>query len=95
MSKSKQADDAVFICERCNGTDDVTVVYINDEPKTYCSACQKEFFTKKNPVGRPSLGITKKVSLTLEEHEWYLLDQKAVDNRAKYLRDLVKKDLSQ
>lgn len=40
-------------------------------------------------VGRPAIGITKKVSLTLSEDNWEWLDQKAKGNRSKFLRDMV------
>lgn len=79
----------LFICERCNSTNEVAVVYINDEPKKYCNKCRLELFTKKKPVGRPSVGITRKISLTLPEEEWEWLDEKAKGNRSQFLRHLV------
>lgn len=44
---------------------------------------------KSNPVGRPSVGVTKKVSLTLSEENWKWLDEKADGNRSKFLREIV------
>lgn len=79
----------LFVCDRCNDTEDVAVVYINDEPKTYCQNCRAELFSKKNSVGRPSIGITKKVSLTLDEDDWEWLDRKAEGNRSNFLRKIV------
>lgn len=64
----------LFTCERCNGIEDVTMVYVNDTPKTYCDKCRVEMFEKKKPVGRPKEGITKKVSLTLPPDVWELID---------------------
>lgn len=76
-------------CERCGGNDDLTVFRLNGEPKAYCRNCRAELFTKKKPVGRPSVGVTKKVSLTLPEEEWEWLDEQAQGNRSQFLRNLV------
>lgn len=40
-------------------------------------------------IGRPSIGVTKKVSLTLSEEYWNWLDEKAKGNRSKFLRETV------
>src|SRR5690625_7755307 len=40
-------------------------------------------------VGRPAIGITRKVSLTLSEDNWEWLDEKAEGNRSKFLREIV------
>ena len=40
-------------------------------------------------VGRPSIGVTKKVSLTLSENDWEWLDEKADGNRSQFLRETV------
>ena len=45
-------------------------------------------------VGRPAIGITKKVSLTLSKENWEWLDQKADGNRSKFLRDMIWNALS-
>ncbi|MEK5105117.1 DUF2239 family protein [Cytobacillus sp. FSL M8-0252] len=76
-------------CERCNGNNDLAIIHVNDEAKAYCQDCRVEMFTKKRTVGRPSVGITKKVSLTLPEEEWNWLDKQAEGNRSQYLRRLV------
>lgn len=81
--------NGLFICERCGGDDDVAMIYVNDEPKTYCQKCRGEMFGKKKPVGRPSLGVTKKVSLTMTEAEWLEFDEKAKGNRSGFLRKIV------
>ena len=83
------SNEKLFICERCGGSDDVATIYVNDEPKTYCQKCRVEMFMKKRPVGRPSLGVTKKVSLTLDEGDWEYLDKKADGNRSKFIRHAV------
>lgn len=53
----------------------------------------QEFFVFEKKIGRPSLGVTKKVSLTLTDDEWLLFDEKAEGNRSNYVRNLVKRDL--
>jgi len=50
---------------------------------------QEFFIHELNAVGRPPLGITKKVSLTLSEENWDWLDEKAEGNRSKLLREIV------
>lgn len=40
-------------------------------------------------VGRPAIGVTKKVSLTLSENDWEWLDEKADGNRSQFLRETV------
>lgn len=76
-------------CGRCGGDDDLTIIHVDDEPKAFCQNCRVDLFGKKNPVGRPSVGVTKKVSLTLSEDDWYWLDKKAEGNRSKFLRKIV------
>lgn len=76
-------------CERCGGNHDVTIFHVNDEPKAFCQNCRVEVFAKKNPVGRPPVGITKKISLTLPELEWEWFDKQADGNRSQFVRRLV------
>ena len=76
-------------CERCGGDGDVTIIHIDGDPKAYCRNCRFEMFAPKKPVGRPSVGVTKKVSLTLSEENWDWLDEKAEGNRSKFLREIV------
>ena len=76
-------------CERCNGNDDVGIIYVNDEPKMFCQKCRAEIFGRKKAVGRPSLGVTKKVSVTLQESDWAWLDEKAKGNRSAFIREAI------
>lgn len=46
-----------------------------------------------NQVGRPPIGITKKVSMTLSEKEWEWLEEKADGNRSSYLREIIQKEI--
>ena len=79
----------VIECDRCGSTNDVVEISINDVPKKFCVDCRTAIFTKKRGLGRPSLGVTKKVSLTLPEDEWEELDEKAEGNRSKFIRKIV------
>lgn len=76
-------------CERCGGNDDLTIIHVDGDPKAYCRNCRFEMFSPKNPVGRPPVGVTKKVSLTLSEQNWEWLDEKAEGNRSHFLRKVV------
>lgn len=46
-----------------------------------------------NQVGRPPIGITKKVSMTLSEEQWEWLDEKADGNRSNFLREIIQKEI--
>lgn len=49
---------------------------------------------ENNKVGRPSLGVTKKVSLTLPEEDWAWIDEQAEGNRSQLLRYLIREEQS-
>jgi len=76
-------------CERCNSENDVAIIHVNDEPKAFCINCRVEVFAKKKSVGRPTIGITKKVSVTLDQSHWDLLDEKAEGNRSAFIRKVL------
>lgn len=80
-------------CERCSSDNDVAIIDVNGEPKAFCQNCRVEVFAKKKPVGRPSLGVTKKVSVTLDENEWEWLDEKAKGNRSAFIREVISNSL--
>ena len=80
-------------CERCSGENDVAIIHVNDEPKAFCVNCRVELFAKKKPVGRPSIGVTKKVSVTLDQADWDWLDEKAEGNRSAFIREVLWKSL--
>ena len=90
MNKSE-----VFVCERCGNYIDVTIVYVNDVPIMYCKTCRMSLFSKKKTVGRPSIGITKKVSLTLTKDDWEKFDARAKGNRSFFLRKIIAKALNE
>ncbi|HWL23346.1 MAG TPA: hypothetical protein VNR38_06290 [Ureibacillus sp.] len=80
-------------CQKCGSTNDVVGFYIGEVKHMLCVNCRSTLLS--NPgVGRPSIGITKKVSLTLDEEDWNWFDTKAKGNRSQYLRSLVLKEQS-
>ena len=89
MNKSKVA------CERCGSSFYVTIIYVDEVPMTYCKPCKMALFSKKRSVGRPSIGITKKVSLTLTKDDWEQFDAKAKNNRSLFLRKIISKALNE
>lgn len=78
-------------CERCGSSFNVTIIYVDEVPVTYCKTCKMALFSKKRSVGRPSIGITKKVSLTLTEDDWEQFDARAKGNRSLFLRKTIVK----
>lgn len=90
MNKSE-----MFVCNRCSSPVNVTIIYVDEVPVTYCKACKTALFSKKRSVGRPSIGITKKVSLTLTKDDWEQFDAKAKWNRSLFLRQIIVKALNE
>lgn len=88
MNKSKVS------CQRCGSSFNVTIIYVDEVPMTYCKPCKIALFSKKRSVGRPSIGITKKVSLTLTKDDWEQFDAKAKNNRSLFLRKIIAKALN-
>lgn len=75
-------------CMACGSEKDVTLIQLKvGDQVALCMDCRIKPVQKE--VGRPSLGITKKVSLTLSEESWEWFDEKAKGNRSQFLRDLV------
>lgn len=73
-------------CMACGSEKDVAVIQLQKGGKVaVCIDCR----TRSANVGRPPIGITKKVSLTLPEEEWEWFDEKAKGNRSQFLRHLV------
>lgn len=89
MNKSKVS------CERCGSSFNVTIIYVDEVPVTYCKTCKTALFSKKRSVGRPSIGITKKVSLTLTKDDWEQFDIRAKGNRSLFLRKMIVKALDE
>ena len=82
----------------CGSDHDVTDFISGGEKIILCVDCRYKLATGQMNVkqmGRPSLGVTKKVSLTLPETVWEHLDRKADGNRSEYLRKLLVRDMSE
>ena len=77
-------------CTNCGSTHDVIDFIAGKEKLVLCSGCRAKIASGQlGKVGRPSLGITKKVSLTLDQDTWDWLDKKAEGNRSQFLRETV------
>lgn len=85
-------------CMNCGSTNDVIDFYRGEEQIILCAGCRYKLASGQKVVavkqmGRPSLGVTKKVSLTLPEAVWEHLDNEANGNRSEYLRKLLDCDM--
>lgn len=69
-----------------NPNDDSLKIMLESQRKTLNDYLQR---LENIKVGRPAIGVTKKVSLTLSEENWEWLDEKAEGNRSKFLREIV------
>lgn len=79
-----------MICMNCGSNHDVIEFVAGTEKLILCAECRQKLVTGQlGKIGRPSLGITKKVSLTLPEDEWSWLDDQANGNRSQFLRHLI------
>lgn len=80
-------------CNRCNSRSNIEYVSINDTSTAFCEKCRTLLFQEKKSVGRPSIGKTKKISLTLPEEDWLKLDSLANGNRSQFIRKTIVKAL--
>lgn len=79
-------------CMNCGSKKDVIdfVAGTGNEKLILCVDCRVKLVNGElGKVGRPAIGITKKVSLTLPEEAWEWLDEKAEGNRSKFLREII------
>lgn len=79
-------------CMNCGGTHDVTDFYQGEDYIILCVDCRHKLKANagmQRKVGRPSLGVTKKVSLTLSEEDWKWIDEQSKGNRSQLLRYLI------
>lgn len=82
----------------CGSTNDVIDFIAKGEKVVLCSDCRYKLANGQKivavkQVGRPTLGVTKKVSLTLPQGVWERLDDNAKGNRSEYLRKLLDRDM--
>lgn len=85
----------ILPCGRCGSEHDVGLIYINDTPIMFCMDCRISILQKKKSVGRPSIGVTKKISLTLPKEEWSRLDKESKGNRSQFIREAICKALEE
>lgn len=77
-------------CMNCGSKKDVIDFVAGNEKLILCVDCRVKLVNGElGKVGRPAIGVTKKVSLTLSEETWEWLDEKAEGNRSKFLREIV------
>lgn len=77
-------------CVNCGSGKDVIDFIAGNEKLILCVDCRTKLVNGElGRVGRPAIGVTKKVSLTLSEDNWDWLDEKAEGNRSKFLREIV------
>ncbi|MCZ8510860.1 DUF2239 family protein [Paenibacillus filicis] len=90
-------------CMNCGSTHDVIDFIAGEEKFVLCADCRYKLVNRRGRVvsilnarepGRPSLGVTRKVSLTLPEAVWEHLDSQANGNRSLYLRKLIDRNMS-
>jgi len=86
-------------CMNCGSNQDVIDFYRGEDKIVLCAGCRYKFTSGQKvlaagkQIGRPSLGVTKKVSLTLPTEVWERFDDKAKGNRSEYLRKLIVRDM--
>ena len=77
-------------CMNCGSNHDVIDFLAGDEKLILCVDCRYKLAKGElGKVGRPTIGLTKKVSLTLPKEDWEWLDEKAEGNRSQFLRETV------
>lgn len=77
-------------CMNCDSTHDVIDFVAGNKKIILCASCRVKLVNGElGKVGRPAIGVTKKVSLTLSQENWDWLDEKAKGNRSRFLRKVV------
>lgn len=84
-------------CMNCDSKNDVINFHKGGEEIILCVDCRYKLATGQQivtarQIGRPSLGVTKKVSLTLPAETWEYLDNEAEGNRSEFLRKLIERN---
>lgn len=83
-----------MICQNCSGNNDVAEFHIREERFELCADCRFKMLgaISKGKPGRPSLGITQKVSVTLHQEDWDWIDNQG--KRSEVFRYLVSRAAS-
>lgn len=61
-------------CQRCGGTNDVIDFLVGYDKHVLCAECRVKAFAPPKSIGRPPLGVTKKVSITVPQDDWDWVD---------------------
>lgn len=87
------------VCEKCGDSNDIKTIRVAKEAQTLCLQCRAKLVqidglprnqgARKPGAGRPTLGVTKKISVTLPEETWEWLDGHAEGNRSELLRRMI------
>lgn len=85
-------------CMHCGSTNDTTDFMYKDEPVILCVDCRVDQATGKltlplKTMGRPPIGISKKISVTMSERFWEHLDAQA-KSRSESVRLLIDRDMT-
>lgn len=81
-----------FICENCSKHLEVNDRVYDKAYKghNFCLDCRASHGGKRDGAGRPSLGKTKKVSITLPDEVWERIDDsKKEQSMSAFLRELI------
>lgn len=81
-----------FICQNCEKELQLQSNVFEKAYKgeTLCLDCRPSHGGKREGAGRPALGITKKVSITLPDEIWDKLDDHRGDQKmSAFLRELI------
>lgn len=88
-------------CMICGGTNDVIDFYRGEQKNILCADCRYKLLSPprnqgaRHPVGRPSLGATKKVSITMPEDAWEWFEKEAEgSSKSDVLRQLISQEQS-
>lgn len=82
----------IFTCENCKKELKLDNRIYEKAYKGYdfCLDCRASYGGKREKAGRPSLGLTKKVSITLPDELWAKLDESKQDqSMSAFLRELI------
>jgi len=82
-------------CMNCGGTNDVIDFKRGEETLILCADCRFRLLAgpKNKVMGRPTLGVTRKVSVTLPESVWAYVEREAGGNKSEYIRKLIERDM--
>lgn len=88
-------------CMKCGGSHDVIDFYRDGEKLFLCADCRYKLLSPprnngaRQPMGRPSLGVSKKVSITMPEEAWEWFEKEASDtSKSEVLRHLIRREQS-